>query len=153
MRAVTFRVGFLNHWYNICCICFAETLTRYFFFLCNFCKGCGCTSNDWSLTALFGSPNPICYPGVKFRRIANFLQLPKLLELQVRADLIDLEDNDCRANYEMMLATIPEDDDDDYAWRHSHQDYDEAANATTRDERVDLVCSTYNECICGCTSK
>ena len=60
--------------------------------------------------SLFGSPNPIAYPGVKFRRLASILGLPPILELQVRVDLIDFKQNGCEENYEMLLGTIPDPD-------------------------------------------
>ena len=57
---------------------------------------------------LFGSPNPIAYPGVKFRRLASLLGLPPLFELQIRVDTIPMNDrNGCEENYEALLGTIP----------------------------------------------
>ena len=51
--------------------------------------------------SLFGSPNPMEYPGLPFNYIPNLLGLSKF-ELQVRVDLISLYRNDCYKNYREM---------------------------------------------------
>lgn len=56
--------------------------------------------------SLFGSPNPVCYPGVPFNTLtADAPQ--QTLELQVRVEIVEMERNSCQENYMEMGNTIP----------------------------------------------
>jgi hypothetical protein len=60
-----------------------------------------------NFAALFGTPLASCYPGIKFRLLADLFDLPTNIELQVRVDLINPLVNSCEENYRAMGATIP----------------------------------------------